>query len=278
MKSQQLSTRSSRCVFDPLCEWESSSQCPNLSRMLIHTEKDAERNLQKWEGSRPTTAASKIPWPTKRKSERRRRLLEIIIDFYQTSIIKLFDVQNIFKDSNYFLFFEIWLSLFFTTILLYYSFMFIFLFVVLAGWTLIMFFSYRYLRKILNKYRNIERIPIPPQYDCFKKEDLGKWNENAILKGFFFNYPINLMTLTTFILIFALLCLLRKHLGLPAIWVDTFRRKAGRWLLKSRVNLIEEFNSEQEIDTPIVISNHVCWFDMAYMGSCFRALSFVAKR
>jgi 1-acyl-sn-glycerol-3-phosphate acyltransferase len=77
---------------------------------------------------------------------------------------------------------------------------------------------------------------------------------------------------------FAFLCLLQKRLRLPSKWVDAFRSKAGRWLLTSRINLAEEFSPEEQIDTPIVVSNHVCWFDMAYMGSCFRALSFVAKR
>jgi uncharacterized membrane protein len=54
--------------------------------------------------------------------------------------------------------------------------MWIFLFLILAGWALLMLISYRYLRKILSKYRSIGRVPMPAQYDCFKKEDLGKWD------------------------------------------------------------------------------------------------------
>ena len=60
--------------------------------------------------------------------------------------------------------------------------------------------------------------------------------------------------------------------------MDFFRINAGRLAYKVCFNLEEDFDYREAITTPIVASNHVCWADFIYMGSCWPLVSFVAKK
>ena len=78
---------------------------------------------------------------------------------------------------------------------------------------------------------------------------------------------------------YAVLAVLHKYLKFPAFLIDLYRRTYGAFALKFCFNIINNYDPNQEIDTPIIVSNHVTWIDIIYFGSILKSrVSFVAKR
>jgi 1-acyl-sn-glycerol-3-phosphate acyltransferase len=109
------------------------------------------------------------------------------------------------------------------------------------------------------------------------REDFGKWDESAIIKGCFIRLPLHLFLMVSFLGTYGILIWLQKYLKYPESIIELFRSKYGRLATAVDLKLIEEYNTKEDITTPIVIANHVNWLDFIYMGACLPRASFVAK-
>jgi len=71
---------------------------------------------------------------------------------------------------------------------------------------------------------------------------------------------------------------IKKYLYFPKFLCELNRKVFGNFACHYCLNIIEEFDINEEIMTPVVISNHVNWLDLVYLGSCFRIVSYVSKK
>lgn len=155
----------------------------------------------------------------------------------------------------------------------------IFLFLIAVYWVALSLLCRKTLNKIFDKYRNALRIPTPEKYNAFLRMDFGKWDEKALLSRSFTVFPLRMTGLLAFIIIYGILGTLHRHLKLPAAVVNIYRRNYGNLIMRFWLNIEEEFDPSEPIDTPIVISNHSTWIDIMYFGACLNTiLSYVAKK
>jgi 1-acyl-sn-glycerol-3-phosphate acyltransferase len=146
-----------------------------------------------------------------------------------------------------------------------------------VGWLLLSLLALYMVKKIFKKYRNYPRIEVPVNMQAAVRQDFGKWDEAAIIKGCFLRFPLHLWMTCSFLGGYAIIVGLQTILKFPESWVEVFRSKYGRLTSRIISNLVEEFDSSEAISTPIVIANHVSWIDFIYMGTCISKSSFVAK-
>lgn len=99
------------------------------------------------------------------------------------------------------------------------------------------------------------------------------------MKRAFTTFPAKVTTFISFMVLYAILAVLRRHIKLPLFILEWNRRFYGGFVIKYLFNIIEEYDHTKEIDTPIIISNHVTAFDIIYFGAVLKSrVSFVAKK
>lgn len=146
-------------------------------------------------------------------------------------------------------------------------------------WLGLSIFCFRSLKKIFKKYRNVLRIETPENYDAFLRMDFGKWDEKALLRRSFTAFPLRITALSSFLIIYGVIATLHKYLKLPRFLVQIYRRAYGRLVFKIWMDVRPEFDIDEPIETPIVVSNHSTWIDIIYFGSFLKStLAFVAKK
>ncbi len=102
-------------------------------------------------------------------------------------------------------------------------------------------------------------------------------DQRKILIGCFVRLPYQFFIMTTMVIVLSLLSILNLYKILPSKIVELYRKYYGRWILKLCASVQEEFDANERISTPIVISNHSTWMEIIYYGMYPQLLSFVAK-
>jgi 1-acyl-sn-glycerol-3-phosphate acyltransferase len=78
---------------------------------------------------------------------------------------------------------------------------------------------------------------------------------------------------------YAVLALMYKHLKLPGKILDIYRTTVGQATFKFCFTVVNKFDPNEPIDTPLIVSNHVTWNDIIYYGSMLKTrVGFVAKK
>lgn len=138
-------------------------------------------------------------------------------------------------------------------------------------------FAFRLVKKTIAKYRNIKDVGPSSEWEATIRNDFNKWEEKAIIRGSLL-FPIRFMSplITVFGITFInsfqkVFSIFHKNADL------LFAKYIARPSIKLAFNVIEE-NPISKINTPIVISNHVCWFDVLYLSTRFYPISFVSKK
>jgi hypothetical protein len=151
------------------------------------------------------------------------------------------------------------------------------LFVIAIYWLLVALAGYYVVTKAFRRYRNIPRFTVPEHYGGFMRQDFGRWNEKSIKKGCFVRFPLKITVFATYLIGLSLLCIFKKYINFPSSIIEFWRLRVGRLSNVVLFSLKEEFDPNQPISTPIVISNHSSLLDSNYIASCFRCLSVIVK-
>ena len=119
-----------------------------------------------------------------------------------------------------------------------------------------------------------------PEYIGLYRTDAHQWNMNRIIIGCFTLAPIKIMALLVYLIIFfifALLLLLIGKFNKPFEKALVGYTRLYNYIMKLFVIDIKEEFEDLTITTPIIISNHVNWFDIFYMVLRLLPISFISK-
>ena len=148
---------------------------------------------------------------------------------------------------------------------------------ILTIWVILALGAFYFSKKTFKKYKNMPRKVLPNKYRHIIRKDIGNWGEKEILKGCFIHFPLSFSALASYILWLGTLVAMQQKLGISEKVVNAFRRYYGRVLSKIYFRLKESYNPWKEIETPLVIANHVSENDHLYIMSCLSTVSFVSK-
>lgn len=151
----------------------------------------------------------------------------------------------------------------------------------IAIWLGIALWGYSNAKRIFSKYKKYRQLPSPidSRYDALIRNDFDKWNKQRILIGCFTLLPIRVLFFVSMIIGCLIFALLISILGsgifinnLFTFYLNTYAKLVSRIICK-----VQERFDNKSISTPIIISNHVNWFDIFYITMGFAPVSFLTK-
>lgn len=146
-------------------------------------------------------------------------------------------------------------------------------------WGLISYWCYRNLTRLFRKYGDPLRIPTSEKCNGFLRMDYGKWDRKALFRRCFTHFPLRITLMVIFMIVYGLLAVLHRHVKLPAIFVKFHSMYYGSFAVKTCFNVVEEFDTSEDVRAPVIVSNHVSWLDIIYYGTRLKTrASFVAKK
>lgn len=124
------------------------------------------------------------------------------------------------------------------------------------------------------------RKEVPERYNAFLRMDFGRWNQKAMLRRAFTHFPLRITAFTSALLIYGIMSVFYNNLKFPPFFIiNLFRKYFGGLTMKSILNIKEDFNPVEKIETPIIIANHSTFLDPLYFGFCQESyVSFVSKK
>lgn len=147
----------------------------------------------------------------------------------------------------------------------------ILLYALVILWGGLAVFAYRTVRQTIRKYRDIKPVEEQEKWKAFMRHDWNKWDERGMLIGAFFRFPLRILAVL-YISVTALLLFTFTPRGFQKFFI--------RLVLQRVINLVFKIESKggnPRLTTPIVICNHVNWFDIVYCSVMYFPLSFVSK-
>lgn len=148
-------------------------------------------------------------------------------------------------------------------------------------WVVLSYFGISTNLKTFKKLIEYSKQQVDPKFYGVARTDYHSWNRTLIIIGSFTMFPIKFFAHANFLigaLIFALLISYTRGMMKSLLIKMMFLYFNFYGKIMNSVSLtIEDDFTDYKITTPIVISNHSCWFDTFYLTLRFSPLSFVAK-
>jgi 1-acyl-sn-glycerol-3-phosphate acyltransferase len=144
-------------------------------------------------------------------------------------------------------------------------------------WGALALFAFRNMLQARKKYRQIREVEYSPEWSASIRVDYPFWDWRGIMQGCFFRFPYRFMALL--VIIFGT-CVVSVFDGLLKMLHKDFDRVFVKYLALPSMRMVCDVNELEpigDIHTPIVISNHVCWYDIIYLSVRFYPISFVSK-
>lgn len=148
-------------------------------------------------------------------------------------------------------------------------------------WITLSLLAFLHCRKMFKRYAKHGKIEHPdPKWEGFIRDDFEKWDRSKILLGCFTKLPGKFLLFATFITGCVIILYAQSKAGLS----PRFVKIAKGYLAVSKTIFhyafigFEEGFQSRDIDTPIVISNHVNFLDIYILLLSVGPLSFMAKR
>ncbi len=147
-------------------------------------------------------------------------------------------------------------------------------------WLVIGLWGYSTAQKAFRKYSTYNTISnLDPKFSGLVRDDFHKWNKQRILIGCFTIFPFRILIFAGLLTIGLIFPLLLTIFGQRTITLKLFQiylNTCGRLVARILCQIDEQF-TDRNIRTPIVISNHVTWFDIFYFMMGNAPISFLAK-
>lgn len=133
--------------------------------------------------------------------------------------------------------------------------------------------------KIFKKYSKRKQFAVAEEWKGLVRDDYQNWNKVKILLGALVIFPYKVAILVH-IIIFSVLMTIHVFFLKIQPKLHPFARpvfnKWQRFILGFVYDIKDDFKDKQ-IKNAIVVSNHVCWFDVFYLMCGSFPLSFIAK-
>lgn len=147
-------------------------------------------------------------------------------------------------------------------------------------WQIIAIWGYITAIKAFKKYSSFTRPEnVDPKYNAIIRNDFDKWDKEKVLFGCFTLLPIRVLLYASMIfgcVVFAVFMTILGPRSFLRRGLTIYMNTYGKLVTRLLCNIKEEFENKS-IETPIVISNHVNWFDIFYLVMGFSPVSFVSK-
>jgi hypothetical protein len=116
------------------------------------------------------------------------------------------------------------------------------LLVLAAGWLLSSIVALFFVKKTFKRYKNYPRMEVPENMHATIRQDFGRWDEAAIIKGCLLRFPLHFFLMSTFLASYGILIILQKYLKFPPFIIELFRSKIGRLASTINWHLVEDFD------------------------------------
>lgn len=152
----------------------------------------------------------------------------------------------------------------------------------LLYWIAISALSIRIMLAAFRRYSRYQKIDNPPsQWRAHIRDDYHSWNRTSILIGCVLFVPPKLFALIVFHSICIFLISIHEFTGKKFAFLEAslghYLHISGKIFCKGLLFSVREEFRPEAIRTPMVISNHVSWFDMYYLMLNYGPISFLAK-
>lgn len=153
----------------------------------------------------------------------------------------------------------------------------ILLYGVIILWGALSLFAFRNVTKIIKKYRNVRHVEPDEKWSASIRTDFNHWDEKAMKIGCFIRFPYKIIAMLSILVGISFIIYFQAILKKVNKNIDRlFARVIGRRLARL-VYQIDDQQAVEKIQTPIIISNHVNWFDIGYLLTYYFPSSFVSK-
>ena len=146
---------------------------------------------------------------------------------------------------------------------------------------LLVVFAYWQVHKIIAKYSKYPHLDgLPNEWKCFIREDKHKWDYNILMWGCLLRFPLKMSFHLSLLFGAAGIILFTLPLNSPKTTnkiIRYFSKFYGIYTLRALYDIEQPTINGSTINTPIIIANHCCWFDTAYLVATFYPASLIAK-
>lgn len=153
----------------------------------------------------------------------------------------------------------------------------IFLYGMIILWGALSLFAVRNVTKIIKKYRNVRHVEPEEKWSATIRTDFNNWDERAIKIGCFLRFPYKIIAMMSILVGISFIICFQAILKKINKNIDKLFAKFIARRLAGLVYRIDDQQAVEKIQTPIIISNHVNWFDVGYLLTYYFPSSFVSK-
>lgn len=116
--------------------------------------------------------------------------------------------------------------------------LFYFLALITLYWFALAFWCYTNLKKTFKRYKNTPRLQVPEHYRAFLRTDFGRWDEKALLRRAFTQFPLRVTAIVSALSIYALLGTLNRMFKFPPVFlIKLYRKFYGKNVMRILLNI-----------------------------------------